>query len=107
MTTEKWMLGNSTEFKIIRDTINSKDGIKAAEMAVKNGHSALCGVDILLQQAFKEHGMNYEEIYSGTINAGSEVVELMKGLGYIKDGTKKCPEGCVAKSGILWKKPVI
>lgn len=76
---------------------------EAAEDAVRRGDPALSGVDSI----FREHfGNKYSDAYQrGTImSAGFVVAEVMRKKGYMEAGTGRCPDGCTAKEGLLWRK---
>ncbi len=77
----------------------SKAGKEAAVEATKQGLPALCGVDRLLREQL---GDLYHKHNMGTFSAGGAVAEVMRHLGYKQVGTGKCPESCVARTGIMW-----
>ncbi|MDX2142032.1 MAG: hypothetical protein SFV19_01645 [Rhodospirillaceae bacterium] len=80
----------------------SPEGRQAAIAAVDEGLPPLAGVDPLINQALMH---DYGKHNMGTANAGSIVAELMRHLGYKETGTSApLPPGCVAKTGMVWKK---
>jgi hypothetical protein len=81
----------------------SAQGKAAMEEAASKGQPALCGFDKLLQSQL---GADYSDTRCpGTImSAGSLVAEVMPRLGYINAGKTTCPEGCIAREGIVWVK---
>ena len=87
-------------YKVMQQVVNSADGIKRAVRATNNGQPALAGVDELLR---RELGSEYERASNGAWWAGFTVAQMMRELGYVEAGTGKCPEGCVASQGIVWK----
>jgi len=96
-------------YKVMEQLVNSADGIKRAVRATNDGYPALAGVDELLR---RELGSEYERANNGTWWAGFAVAQVMREMGYVEAGTGKCPDGCVAGKGIVWKpkaaaKPVI
>jgi hypothetical protein len=105
MVAQEWLTVDSVEFQTIQKIVRSAEGIAAAVLAAKQGRPALCGVDSLLREEFEKLGISYKAVYSGTLNAGSELSALMQERGYTKAGRGRCPSGCVAQSGILWKPP--
>lgn len=87
-------------YKIMEQLVNSADGIKRAVRATNDGQPALAGVDELLR---RELGSEYERANNGTWWAGFAVAQVMREMGYVEAGTGKCPPGCVAGQGIVWK----
>lgn len=83
------------------ELIWSREGRDAAEAAAEAGLPALAGVDPLLQREF---GDRYNADVMATNNAGYILAELMRHSGYEEAGTAKCPAGCIAKSGIKWRR---
>lgn len=81
----------------------SAQGKAAMERAAGEGKPAICGLDKLMQTHL---GADYSDSKTpGTImSAGSLAAEIMPKLGYIKGGNGKCPEGCIAREGIIWVK---
>lgn len=81
----------------------SSEGKAAMEEASREGHPAICALDMLFQ---KHLGDDYSDTRTpGTIlSAGSLAAEIMPKLGYINAGNGKCPEGCIARGGIMWVK---
>ena len=81
----------------------SAEGKAAMEAAASEGKPAICGLDRLFQSLL---GEDYSDTKTpGTImSAGSLAAEIMPKLGYIKAGNAKCPEGCIAREGIIWAK---
>lgn len=77
----------------------SKPGKEAAVAATKQGFPALCGVDRLLRDQL---GDLYHKHNMGTFSAGGAVAEVMRHLGYREIGKGKCPDDCVARTGIVW-----
>lgn len=87
-------------YKVMRQLVNSADGIKRAVRATNDGQPALAGADELLR---RELGSEYVRANNGTWWAGFAVAEVMREMGYVEAGTGKCPPGCVAGQGIVWK----
>ncbi len=85
----------------IHEIINSPGGKEAAMRAAKGSLPALAGVDPLLAA---DLGRDYGKHNQTTHTAGSLVAHLMREMGYREaNKSAKLPEGCVAKSGKLWK----
>ena len=87
-------------YKAMRQLVNSADGIKRAIRATNDGQPALAGVDELLRL---ELGSEYARASNGAWWAGFTVAQLMREMGFVEAGTGKCPDGCVASQGIVWK----
>jgi len=87
-------------YKLMEQLVNSAEGIKRAVRATNEGHPALGGVDELLR---RELGSEYARVNNGTWWAGFAVAQVMREMGYVEAGTGKCPPGCVAGQGIVWK----
>ena len=87
-------------YKFMEQLVNSADGIKRAIRATNDGQPALAGVDELLR---RELGSEYELAANGTWWAGFTVAQMMREMGYVEAGTGKCPPGCVASQGVVWK----
>ena len=87
-------------YKFMEQLVNSADGIKRAVRATNDGQPALAGVDELLR---RELGSEYERANNGIWWAGFAVAQVMREMGYVEAGTAKCPSGCVADQGIVWK----
>ncbi|MCJ2125104.1 hypothetical protein [Methylobacterium sp. J-077] len=81
----------------------SAEGKAAMEAAASEGKPAICSLDKLFQSLL---GEDYSDTKTpGTImSAGSLAAEIMRKLGYINAGNAKCPEGCIAREGIIWAK---
>lgn len=86
--------------KAMQEMVRSVEGIILAVRATNSGQPALCGVDKLLREKL---GSSYVKFNQATMYAGWAVAQLMRELGYVEAGTLKCPPGCVAGQGILWK----
>ena len=85
----------------IHEIVNSPEGRAAAIEAVSNDLPALAGVDPLIAA---DLGKNYGKHNMTTHTAGSLVAILMREMGYREaNRSAALPEGCVAKSGQLWK----
>jgi len=87
-------------YQTMRQLVNSADGIKRAVRATNDGQPALAGVDELLRL---ELGSEYELANNGTWWAGFTVAQVMREMGYVEAGTRRCPPGCVAIEGVVWK----
>ena len=87
-------------YLMMEEIVWSKEGRFAATAAGEKGPPSLGGVDPLLKAAL---GDRYNAHDTGTLNAGYIVAALMRHLGYIESGTGKCPAGCVAKTGLIWR----
>lgn len=85
----------------IHEIVNSPEGKAACIRAVDAGHPALGGVDPLIAEKL---GSQYGAHNMSTNAAGWIVADLMRALGYRKQGkSASTPEGSVARSGELWK----
>ena len=93
------MTGNAL-YKCMRQVVHSADGIKRAVRATNDGQPALAGVDELLR---RELGAEYARANDGAWWAGFTVAEVMREMGYEEAGTGKCPPGCVASEGVIWR----
>jgi hypothetical protein len=83
----------------------SSEGKQTALDSTEAGFPALCGVDLLLQRKLHNeyrHDPAIESLQLPLI-VGSEVANVMRELGYTETRRAKCPEGCVAKTGLKWK----
>jgi hypothetical protein len=87
--------------KSMQRIIFSSEGKAAVVKAAKSGLTSLAGVDPLLRQ---ELGSDYCSENEATVQAGYLVANLMRQLGYVESGSARLPSGCVAKSGMLFKK---
>ena len=81
--------------------VHSDEGRAAAFEAAEEGLPALAGVDPLLAEAL---GVDYGKHNMTTHTAGAFVAEVMRSMGYRDTGQSPTPEGCIAKSGQLWKR---
>lgn len=88
-------------YREMQEIIWSAEGKAAAVQAVEKGLPAMAGIDPLLQKLM---GDRYGREYQGTVNAGSIVGELMRFLGYQKDGEADLPSGCVARTAATWRR---
>ena len=86
------------------EIIRSKEGLAAVVKAALAGIPALCGVDPLLCERL---GPRYRTIDLGTASAGDYVANLMRELGFKQGPARRCPDGCLAKTAILWIAPAI
>src|SRR5690348_11047441 len=96
---DRW---SSATYREIDRLVRSPDGIMLAVRAANMGYPALCGIDVLLR---RELGTEYTRANGGTHYASHAVARLMIEMGYVKVGTEKCPPGCVAGEGVIWKAP--
>ncbi len=87
--------------RAMRAAIESDEGRRAAIEATDAGQAALAGIDPLLQRIL---GPDYENTYESTIQAGYLTAKMMRRLGYEDFRKAKLPEGCIATSGIVFKK---
>lgn len=78
----------------------STEGRKAAVDATERGLPALAGIEPLIVAAL---GDRYHPHDGGTQNAGFIVGELMRHLGYDRNGDGKMPNGSVANAAMKWK----
>lgn len=78
----------------------SAEGRAAALAATEEGMPAMALVDPLLQSAMRAR---YGREQQGTNNAGYIVAELMRHLGYDKDGEGPLPADCVARTAAIWR----
>jgi hypothetical protein len=83
----------------MEEIIRSDEGRKAAIDAAKKGMPALSGIDPLLREKL---GDRYQVIDQGTRCAGDLVRILMHELGYKRHPRARLPDGCLARSAILW-----
>lgn len=80
--------------------VGSPEGIAAAKKAADKGRPALAGVDTMLRAALgDDYGPTEPTSWAGTF-----VAEQMRRLGYQQDGKRPLPKGCVAKTGVFFKK---
>jgi hypothetical protein len=91
---------NQAIYKAMQRLVHSTEGIKRAVRATNDGDPALAGVDVLLRQ---ELGAEYARAVDGGWWAGFTVAQVMRDLGFVEAGTGKCPEGCIAGEGTVWK----
>ncbi len=77
----------------------SKEFKEAAMVAAAEGKPAMAGVDPLLQKAM---GLRYHAHNQGTNNAGFIVAAMMRNAGYHQQGRGDLPDGCIAKTAIMW-----
>lgn len=96
-----WMSVNDPVYREIVEIAWSAEGKAAAIDASEQGMPALCGLDHLFRERL---GGKYHKHDKGTMSAGGAIAEVMRHMGYREAGTGKCPEGCIARSGIVWKK---
>jgi hypothetical protein len=75
-------------YKEMQAIIWSAEGKAAAVQAVGKGLPTMAGIDPLLQNVM---GDRYGREYQGTLNAGFIVGELMRHLGYEKEGEAALP----------------
>jgi hypothetical protein len=87
-------------YREMQEIVWSAEGKSAALQAVEEGRPAMAGIDPLLQKVM---GDRYGLEYQGTMNAGFIVAELMRFLGYEKEGEAELPSGCVAKTAATWR----
>jgi hypothetical protein len=80
--------------------VNSAEGIKRAVRATNDGQPALAGIGELLR---RELGSEYGRAKNGTWWAGLTVAKVMREMSYVEAGTARCPPGCVAREGTVWK----
>ena len=90
-------------YKVVEQLVNSVEGVKRAVRATNDGLPALAGVDALLRL---ELGSEYARANNGAWWAGFAVAQVMRDMGFVEAGTGKCPSGCVAGQGIVWKPKV-
>jgi hypothetical protein len=84
----------------IEEIVTSAVGRAAAKQAADNGRPALEGVDSMLREALGDDYGPFEP----TSWAGTFVATEMRKLGYKKEGKRRLPTGCVAKSGAFFRK---
>jgi hypothetical protein len=87
-------------YREMQKIVWSAEGKVAAVHAVDRGLPAMAGIDPLLRKIM---GDRYGLEYQGTMNAGYIVGELMRFLGYQKDGEAGLPSDCVAKTAATWR----
>ena len=87
-------------YKVVEQLVNSVEGVKRAVRATNDGLPALAGVDALLRL---ELGSEYARANNGAWWAGFAVAQVMRDMGFVEAGTGKCPSGCVADQGVVWK----
>jgi hypothetical protein len=93
-------LNHQALYNVMKQVVNSADGIKRAVRATNDGQPALAGVDELLRQ---ELGSEYEQAHDGTWWAGFTVAQVMREMGYVEAGMGRCPPDCVASQGTVWR----
>lgn len=93
------MSKDDPSYREMEEIVWSAEGKAAAVQAVEKGLPAMAGIDPLLKNAM---GNRYGREFQGTMNAGSVVAELMRYLGYQKEGEAELPSGCVAKTAATW-----
>ena len=91
---------NQAVYKAMQRLVNSADGIRRAVRATNDGQPALAGVDALLRE---ELGAEYARAVDGGWWAEFTVAQVMRDLGFVEAGIGKCPEGCIAGEGTVWK----
>ena len=84
----------------IHEIINSDEGREAVVQAASENLPALAGVDPLIAGKLNS---DYGKHNQTTHTAGAIVAILMREMGYREAGRSKLPDGCVAKSGQVWK----
>jgi len=97
--------GITGEHPIVRrmdEIINSDEGRAACKKAVEDGFPALAGADPMLAEEFPaDYGKHNET----TVWAGYLVADAMRGMGFTQQGKQgKMPDGCVARTGEMWKR---
>jgi hypothetical protein len=86
-------------YREMQKIVWSAEGKVAAVQAVEKGLPAMASIDPLLQKIM---GDRYGPENQGTVKAGEIVGELMRFLGYQKDGEAGLPSDCVAKTAATW-----
>ena len=92
---------NDPIMRRIDEVVFSDEARTAAIAAADQGLPAMAGIDPLLQQAL---GQDYGKHNLTTATAGDRVANLMREMGYREAGSRSLPNGCVAKSAMLWVK---
>lgn len=90
---------NDPIMRRIEEVVFSDEGRKAAITATDQGLPAMAGIDPLLQQAL---GKNYGKHNLTTATAGDRVANLMREMGFREAGSRSLPNGCVAKTAMLF-----
>jgi len=87
----------------MHEVVNSEQGLAAMLDAFSKGLPPLAGVDPLIASTL---GVDYGKHNMTTNTAGALVVERMSAMGFrkIEGQTKALPRGCVARSGVLFRK---
>ena len=94
------MASDDPLYLAMREVVWSKEGQAAALSATAAGQPAMALVDPLIQAKM---GARYGREQQGTVNAGFIVAELMRSLGYEKEGEGPLPPNCVAKTAARWR----
>ena len=84
----------------IYEVVWSEEGRDGCKAATEAGWPAIAGVDAILRSKL---GVDYGPENQVTNRAGVIVGELMRHLGYVKDGERPMPSGSVAKTGATWR----
>lgn len=88
-------------FTEMRDIVDTPKNLKKMIETAEENIPPLSVVD---PQLFKAMGERYSQRYHATQTAGDFVAQAMKSNGFIKSGTAKLPEGCIAKTGSKFKR---
>ena len=84
--------------------VNSDEARSACRKAVENGFPALAGVDPMLAEAFPG---DYGKHNQTTLWVGHLVAEIMRDMGFRELNKQgKMPDGCVARTGMMWDRKV-
>ncbi len=78
----------------------SAEGLAAARNAIDAGEAPMAGVDPLLRHAVREYGH-----FDTTSWAGTFVAEEVEAAGYVRNGRKQLPAGCVARTAAAFSVP--
>jgi hypothetical protein len=97
------LTNNDPRLAIIKNVIQSADGIKAMVLATSKGCPTLGGVDKLLCAA---PGAEYVSDGAVRQEAGWRVAQEMKEMGFVEVGHADMPSGCGAAKGLVFRFPV-
>ena len=99
------MLGKATtdpEYLALQAALGTAGAMLMAIKATEEGQPALAGVDSMLTALF----VRYRAREPHTIaNAGHIVADEMRQRGFVEIGKAKCPVGCSAVTGAMFRLP--
>ena len=94
------LLRDHPTIQAIEEIIRSDEGRSAGRDASNQGQPALAGVDhILSAELGQKYGNHDTASWAGTLMA-----EVMAEAGYVKNGAKTMPNGCIVKTAAFFEK---